>query len=208
MSTVTAIRLYKPQSDLFKVDVDGKFAFSLSGLDISNTGLREGDELSADRLTELIELAGSGKAYAEALKFVSHRLRSVREVSDYLKRRGHVAEPVRLAIDKLGELGVLDDSRFAEAWVNDRTALRPRSRRQLEFELTEKGISRNIIDETLLGLERSTYLDSLCGVIRKKRYRYGDEKKLIAYLSRQGYAYDDIRAALTLAAEDTSSVES
>ena len=38
--------------------------------------------------------------------------------------------------------------------------------------------------------------DELAKMIAKKRSRYPDEQKLIAYLLRQGFAYDDIRAAL------------
>jgi len=48
-----------------------------------------------------------------------------------------------------------------------------------------------------LAQSRRTDEDELAKVIAKKRPRYPDEQKLIAYLLRQGFVYDDIRAALT-----------
>ena len=67
--------------------------------------------------------------------------------------------------------------------------------RKLQMELQAKGVERSIIDEVIQGSERHD-TEELLKVIAKKAGRYDDQKKLIAYLVRQGFRYDDVHSAL------------
>ncbi|MNT65168.1 recombination regulator RecX [compost metagenome] len=55
----------------------------------------------------------------------------------------------------------------------------------------ESGIIEQFLSET----DRSD-TNELLKVIAKKRARYPDKQKLMQYLARQGFSYDDISAAL------------
>jgi SOS response regulatory protein OraA/RecX len=64
-------------------------------------------------------------------------------------------------------------------------------------ELRSKGVNQSIIDEQLQSSDR-TDSEEIQKIIAKKRARYPDDQKLIAYLARQGFSYDDIKGALAV----------
>ena len=135
------------------------------------------------------------KLHGFALRYLSIRPRTIFEMMDYLTRKGFEAPEVEGEVTRLTKAGLLDDRQFAESWVASRQALRPRSRRRLEQELMAKRVSAAVIAEVLEGLEEGKALEA---VIRKRRRlpQYADDRKLIEYLQRQGFGYDQIKKAL------------
>ena len=86
---------------------------------------------------------------AAAARFLEARSRSVVEVRRRLTGAGYRPALVEGAIERLTDLGVLDDRAFAEAWIASRDRARPRGERVLRQELLQKGIERSLIDELL-----------------------------------------------------------
>jgi regulatory protein len=98
--------------------------------------------------------------------------------------------------DRLVTKGYIDDEKFARYWVENRNLTKGSSKRKLVAELRAKGVEQSIIDGALEKSSRSDN-DELRKVLAKKRTKYDDEQKLIAYLARQGFSYDDIKSALS-----------
>ena len=86
---------------------------------------------------------------AAAARFLEARSRSVTEVRRRLAGAGYQRALVDGAIERLLELGMLDDRAFAEAWIASRDRARPRGERVLRQELLQTGIDRGLIDELL-----------------------------------------------------------
>jgi regulatory protein len=86
---------------------------------------------------------------AAGARFLEARSRSVVEVRRRLIGAGYQPALVEGAIERLLELGMLDDRAFAEAWIASRDRARPRGERVLRQELIQKGIERFVIDELL-----------------------------------------------------------
>jgi regulatory protein len=84
-----------------------------------------------------------------AARFLEPRARSVAEVRRRLTGAGYRPELVDGAIERLLELGVLDDDAFARAWVESRDRARPRGERAIRQELGLKGVDRSTIDFVL-----------------------------------------------------------
>jgi SOS response regulatory protein OraA/RecX len=80
-----------------------------------------------------------------AARFLELRSRSVHEVRRHLADAAFPAELVERAIDRLLELGMLDDRTFATAWVESRDRVRPRGQSALRRELALKGVDRETI---------------------------------------------------------------
>lgn len=97
--------------------------------------------------------------------------------------------------ERLIEKGYLDDEKFARWWVETRHQTKGVSLRKLTSELSAKGVERHVIEQVVSESTRNDS-DELQKVILKKRGKYDDEQKLIAYLARQGFLYDDIKQAL------------
>ena len=73
----------------------------------------------------------------------------MREVRRRLDQAGFPTLLVGAAIERLEELGFLDDEAFARAWVESRDRARPRGERALRSELALKGVTREIVDRVL-----------------------------------------------------------
>jgi regulatory protein len=84
-----------------------------------------------------------------AARFLEPRARSVAEVRRRLSSAGYQPPLVETAIERLLELGMLDDEAFARAWVESRDRARPRGERAIQQELAQKGVDRATVDLVL-----------------------------------------------------------
>jgi regulatory protein len=94
-----------------------------------------------------------------AARFLEARSRSVTEVRRRLGQAGYRPELIEGAIERLTELGMLDDEQFARAWVESRDRARPRGERAIRDELRLKGIDRETA-EVVLGERREAALEA------------------------------------------------
>ena len=210
---ITDITLQANNRDRVNVSVDGKYRFSLDVFQVDELGIKIGKEYSDEELVGLETESQFGKLYGRALEYVMLRPHSKREVNDYLWRKtrttkyksrtGEMKERTGVSQDvadrvftRLKEKGYLDDEKFARWWVENRNQAKGTSKRKLQAELRAKGVDASIIERTLVDTERNDQ-DELAKIVAKKRARYDDEQKFIAYLARQGFGYDDIKSALS-----------
>ena len=84
-----------------------------------------------------------------AARFLEVRSRSVSEVRRRLGGAGYRADLVEGAIERMTELGMLDDAAFARTWVEFRDRARPRGERAIREELRLKGIDRETVDAVI-----------------------------------------------------------
>ncbi|MEX2314464.1 MAG: regulatory protein RecX, partial [Thermomicrobiales bacterium] len=154
-----------------------------------------------DDIRELAGIAEGEKATAAALNFVSYRPRSEREVRDRLRRRAFEPESIDYAIEKMRGWRYLDDTKFAEFWVESRAEHSPRGKRALQSELRAKGVEREVVERVL----EATDLDENNAAleIARKRLRslssYDEEtqrRRLSAFLARSGYGWDVVKPVL------------
>jgi regulatory protein len=180
----------------YNLFVDGEYAFSLDESQLVTLALKVGQEISEVELADLKDESQLGKNYIRALDLLSRRPRSEREIRDYAFRKKWPAEHVERVIERLYKYGYLDDAKFAAAFVRSRAATRSFSRRKMILELRTKGIKPEIIDQVLADSDAYDELAALRRLVAKKQGSYDDQRKLIAYLSRQGFKYDDIKSVI------------
>jgi len=101
------------------------------------------------RKAEHAEITDPSLVLAAALRYLEARPRSTSEVRRRLLIRGYRADLVDGCLERLLDLGVLDDEAFARTWVESRDRARPRGERALRSELRGKGIDRQVVDEIL-----------------------------------------------------------
>lgn len=205
---ITSIGIQARDKNRVNVSVDGKYRFSLDVFQLSDLGIKVGKEYTDEELTALEQESQFGKVYARALEYSLMRPHSAKEVRDYLYRKtrptrtktgemreGVSSEVTTRVFDRLVEKNYVNDQNFARYWVENRSLLKGASKRKLTAELRTKGVEQTIIEQLLNESER-TDEDELQKVITKKRSKYPDNQKLMAYLARQGFSYDDIKSAL------------
>ncbi len=209
---ITKLSAQAKNPDRVNVSVDGKYGFSLDISQIVDLGIKEGQEISDQQMADYLQESEFGKLYDRTLEYCLFRPHSSREVKDYLQKKtfakpyknfkgetkqrlGVSQSIVDRVFDRLVERGYVDDEKFAQYWLENRHQRKGASLRKLRSELSVKGVASDIIDRALGESERNDS-NELMKIIDKKRSRYPDEQKLIAYLARQGFSYDDIKSAL------------
>jgi len=129
------------------------------------------------------------------LRYVTMRPRSEWELRTYLRRKTVDAPIIQEIVERLTPIGLLDDMAFARSWVANRRLLKPTSIRKLRLELKQKHVAEYIIDQVLRD-DETNERDVIRALITKKQARYPDQMKLMQYLARQGFSYDDIKMSL------------
>lgn len=200
--TITAIRRQVRNANRYAIYIDGTYSFSLNADSLLSTKLVPGQTLSATQLAEYQKLAADDKVYTLALAYAVRRLHSRWELTDYLRRKGCSGDAATAVLAKLERLGFVDDRAFAEAWVRNRRRLKAVSIRRLTQELHQKHIAEDTIT-AVLAADQTDERAVLHELVARKRAqaRYQDTTKLMQYLSRQGFSYDDIKAALAQEAD-------
>jgi regulatory protein len=193
---ITAVKKQIKKQDRYSVFVDEKYSFSLSETALIESGLHSGMELSPAELDDLKRKSGLDKAYGNALRYVVMRPRSEWEMADYLRRKGLDAEAGEQIAERLRKIGLLDDLAFARAWVANRRLLKITSKRKLQMELKQKRVTEEIAAK-VLAEDETDERETLRQLVEKKQARYPDRQKLMQYLMRQGFSYDDIKSVLT-----------
>jgi len=192
---ITAIKKQVKRADRYSIFVDGAYAFSLSESALIEQRLASGQELNAAQFTTLKDAAGLDKAYGQVLRYIVVRPRSEGELADYYRRKGIDEAAAEEITRRMRALGLLDDLAFARAWVANRRLLKHVSKRRLILELRQKKIDPDIIRQ-VLEQDEADDRQTLRELVAKKRNKYPDDQKLLQYLARQGFGYDDIKSVL------------
>lgn len=196
MSTVT---LLKPQKNGKRVNVylDGVFGFGIDLDNLVTSHIKIGTELTDEEVKKIIFKADFQKSLDKVLRFVTVRPRSLKEVNDYFRRKKFDISIHQSLLEKLKHLELLDDTKFAKWWVNQRLAFKKISLRILKLELGKKGIDRNIIDDVLQDspIDEEKMAREL---LENKAYKWKNfdpkvaKQKKFQYLASKGFSWETI----------------
>lgn len=89
------------------------------------------------------------KLYNIALRFLSYRPRSEKEIRDKLLRKKAPKEIIEKIIEKLKEKKFINDEEFGRWWIENRLRFKPQGIRLTELELRNKGIDKELIDRII-----------------------------------------------------------
>lgn len=178
----------------YNIFVDDQYSFSLDEHQLMQLGIYSGMELTEQELDKLRNESNFGKNYIRAIDLISRRLRSEREIIDYGRRKGWTADNIERVVNRLTKRGYLDDERFANMFANNRKMSGKYSVKRIKYDLAKKGISKSIIDK--LDLNDNDDKLAIESLIKKHGHKYKDLQKLIAFLARKGFRYDDIKRAV------------
>jgi len=203
---ITGIKQQVRRAGRYSIFADGKYTFSLSDSALLDSKLTVGQDLTQEEIESLKQTSIDDKLYNNTLGYLAIRSRTTWEITTYLQRKDASPTLIKTILNKLSNANLLDDNKFAIAFVNDRRLLRPTSRRKIIMELRKKHVPDEAI-QAVVGTgseqqeEEQTALQAI--IERKRRQtKYQDDLKLMQYLARQGFNYGDIKAALNNNAVD------
>lgn len=142
------------------------------------------------------------------LRLLTVRARTRAELAGQLAKRGYPDNISARVLDRLQQVGLVDDADFAEQWVRSRRANAGKGRRALIAELRTKGVDNDTIEAVLAddepGAERTRAERLVADKLRREKLSDGDDAKLVrrlvGMLARRGFgqtmAFDVVKVAL------------
>ncbi len=133
-----------------------------------------------------------------SIRFVSFRPRSEKELRDFLTKKLNKWKVsgdllISKVIARMGELGYVDDEKFAQWWVEQRTAFKPKGNRLIHMELKSKGVAEAVIASVLAPRGSESLLTAARQAVARKLPLWAKlpilvrKKKLYDYLGRRGF---------------------
>lgn len=138
------------------------------------------------------------KALDRALRALSMREHSERELVEKLGRAGFDEREIAYAMGKLSDYRLVDDGAFAEKWAASR-ARRGLGTFRIRQELRQKGVDARSADAALLKIDEEASLEAATRLAQKHLDR-GDANALrraADALKRRGFDYDTIHRAIS-----------
>lgn len=150
------------------------------------------------------------------LNQLTSRAKSRSELEKVLARKEIPGEAAREVLDRMSEVGLVDDAAFAKAWVSERQQRNHLSRRALRYELSRKGVEAEVLDEALDGVDVDDEYAAAKSLAEKK-YRsvrslepQVQRRRISGALARKGFSYSITGAVLAevMQADDEPGEES
>ena len=147
-------------------------------------------------------------ARALCLRLLTARARTRAELADQLAKRGYPDDVSARVLDRLTDVGLVDDAGFAEQWVHSRRANAGKGKRALAAELHTKGVDNDVITSVLGGInpaaERGRAEQLVRARLRQENLSDADDarvsRRMVAMLARRGFgqtmAYEVVSAEL------------
>lgn len=193
--TITAIE--PRRKGLSALYIDGEFAMKLDTQTLLENRFDVGRDIDDEELHEIISLSNERRAKEKALWLISYRDHSKKELADKIRHTCD-EDSAQKAVDRLEELGLVNDEGFARRYAEQLIFSKHMSKRGVSYELSRKGIDKELAQEILEDIDVDEN-EEIKAVLEKKYRNLDDEKtrrRAVAALQRLGYGWDSIRRAM------------
>ncbi len=204
MKTITKITT-QLKSKRYNIFLDDEFFCGVEEDTLIKLGLKKGMKVSEEELAALVKEERKHKCFNYALYLLNRQNYFEKVLVDKLKTKEYDEEEINFTLEKLRYYNYLDDSRLAQAFVNDKKRFSKKGPRYIKDALRSKGVSS---DEINIAIEEN-YSDeeayeNAIDLLRKK-YEYYNRKandkyqlkgKLYAFLAGRGFSSDIIKKVI------------
>ncbi|MDZ7385984.1 MAG: RecX family transcriptional regulator [candidate division KSB1 bacterium] len=193
---ITAIEIQEHDRRRRNVFLDGEFAFGIDQEVLAESGFGIGDFLTAQDVRRLLNAERRHQATQKALRLLSVRSRSEKELRTRLEQAGF-GEAADSTLRTLRRAGLVDDLQFALSYARSRISTRPCGEFLLRRELREKGIAEETIEAAVAEAYREKDQRQLAYELAGKKKRLlatteqeKAQRRVADFLLRRGFAWD------------------
>lgn len=197
MSVITAIKVQEKDKNRCNVYVDGDFSFSLSVELVIKYGLKKDLSLDLLPIDEIRKEDSKNFAFSLGVKYASKCLKTKKQVTTYLQKKGFELDVVYYVVDKLKEYNYVNDEEYAKRYLEIKSSLE--GKRLSDYKLMMKGIKKQDIDsareDVLIDSKENAYLLAQ-KKLKNKEITTGNLSKIYRYLVGRGFSYEDANYAI------------
>lgn len=177
--------------------VNDNFALGIDEEIMIKYNLKVDMEIDDNFMENILLAEEENKALNYALRLLSYRQRSEKEIFDALKRKGYMNKHIENVIASCLDKNYLNDKNFARSFANDKINLNKYGPERIKHELLLKGVSKQIIEE-VVDYSRDDQYELAKEVANKRINHYKNDeerdiyRKMSGFLQRRGFSYDII----------------
>ena len=202
---MTVTKITEISKSKLKITIDEEFAFVLYKGELHHYRLQEGEEISDEVYSEIMEEILPKRAKLRAMNLLKARAYTEKQLTDKLREGGYPESIIEDAISYVISYGYLNDRFYAADYIEYNKEVR--SRTQIFNALIQKGITKEIVEEVWEENVQEEGIDleqkQIFSWMKKKNFdpekaSYEEKQKFSAFLYRKGFQIDAIRCALLL----------
>ncbi len=143
---------------------------------------------------EQVQLEQTQKAKDFLLRRLNARPRTRSELAKELREKAFEDDVAKDALDRLEEVGLINDDEFAKSWVSTRHRSRGLAGGVLRQELRQKGVADDVAQEAISEISEEEEYESAKKLGLKKYRSLSREdretqiRRLVGFLARKGYS--------------------
>lgn len=193
---ITDVTSQKKSTDRVNVFVNGNY-FGSVFVDIClKYGIKKGAIFSEEKLNQIFLESDKQIALNKTAKYISAKLKTEKEVVDYLTKKEYSKVVIDYVISKLKEYKYLDDESYVNSYVA--TYKNKYGVIKLKNNLMLKGISKDYLEEYFSSFESDLeiLMETANKYLKNKEKTYENLTKLYRHLASKGYNYDEINSVI------------
>lgn len=145
-----------------------------------------------------------------ALNQLSMSPKTRQQLEQALAKKGTAPDIAKTVLDRLAELGYVDDLAYAQLFIRSKTKTKHLARRAMAYELTKRGVHKDLIAQALADVSEDDEWDMARELVAKKLRSMKDlnreiiTRRLMGTLARKGYSGNIAGAVIRDALENQS----
>jgi regulatory protein len=195
---ITSIQRQKKNAKRASIFIDEEFAFGVNDQTIEEFRLRKGDYLDRELYDKIVNFDLWIDAKRTALHYINYRARSEREIRDRLKKDDIPEAIVGRVLEFLSHYDLVNDEKWARAFINDKLGRKQVSASQIAFELRRKGVGSEVVEQAVAELNATETDEARAYRAAEKRWPRIEQsetdprkrlQKLLSFLAGRGFSY-------------------
>ena len=187
------LKYEKKKNGMYQVLFDNDFNVDIHEEIILKYGLLIKKEANDKEIDKMLDENKKYIAYNLSIKYLSAKMRSIKEVREYLYKYSFDKDTVDEVIELLLKETYLDDSIYAKAFINDKILLSNDGPNKIRNKLKELGIKEDIIEKSILDFTDEIQIEKIEKIIDKQiktnrnKSAFALKNKITDYLCNLGY---------------------
>lgn len=204
-------KILKLKNNKYKITIDNEVITTNDNVILEN-GLLFKKEIDKTLYKKILSDTLFYDNYNDILKFVMKKVRSKKEIIEYINKFNFSSDNRKKIIDKLNDAHLIDDAKYASSYINDKLNLSKYGIDKIKKDLLLNNISINIIDSEISKIENTKELEKLEKLILKKinsNHKYSNnylKQKILNEMLTLGYKKDDIINILSTNLKDDNNI--
>lgn len=190
------IKLKKIDSNKYSISLKNHDDIILFDETILKYELLQNKEIEENTLEEMLEFNNSLIAYYKALKYLNFKLRTKKEIKDYLKKYNFSNKVINDVIVRLEKQEYINENIYIKLYINDQIKLTLNGPLKIKNNLLSLNLNEEEINNCLENITSDIWQEKINKIINKKikTNKNSEQKfkiKMKKYLSDQGFYIED-----------------